>query len=102
MEQITIDGMTVKIKTDGKERELICYEELPENVKQEFDYLDDEDKVSPRFVRYKDVYYDVIDTMMAPNWALKQGWHARIDLTFSSLYLVHFTGESVIMGYAFT
>lgn len=104
MQTIAVNGGTIKLKTNNQERDLICYLDLPDSFKKEFDYIGEEDTVSPRFVKYKGWYWDVVDTMPAPDWAQRHGWHAGIELGFDSLLLIRFNledCESAVIGYAY-
>lgn len=103
--EIILDKYTKAVlKTDNKERELISYTDLPDDWRSEFDYLDGEDCHSPQFFRYKGRYYDAVDAMPAPVWALMEGWHTKVELTFDSLLLIRFEDdcETVKVAYAFT
>ena len=52
----------MKIITNSVPRALVSYFDLPEKVRTDFDYVAEEDYYSPRFVSYKDNWYDTYDT----------------------------------------
>jgi hypothetical protein len=54
--------------TNGHERHLVTWHELPEAERQWHDYLTcDEDKFSPRFVHYRRAWYDVNEFILCPD-----------------------------------
>lgn len=69
----------ITIKTDHKPRQMLCFLDLPEKWQSEFDYIEESDKCSARFVFYKRWVYDVFDSMrinhpMSERVEFK-GWH---------------------------
>ena len=48
--------------TNMQPRALQCLEDLPEKTRAEFDYIDESDAYSPRFVQYRGEWYDTHDT----------------------------------------
>jgi hypothetical protein len=57
---------TKLIYTNHKFRPLTCWCDLPPAWRGEFDYVDEADHVSPRFVKYRGWWYDVGDCMPLP------------------------------------
>lgn len=51
--------MTTTITTNGHTRELLALADLPESARSEFDYIDEEEFYSPRFVAYRGSWHDV-------------------------------------------
>lgn len=102
MEQVIDEDTVAVIQTNNHKKEMISYYDLPENWQNEFDYLDEDEKVEPRFVWYKSWFWDVIDTMQAPPPFLSY-WHRHIPLGWDSMLLIRFKDDDyVIMGYAYT
>ncbi len=52
----------MKITTNNQKRELISFFDLPEKVRPDFDYVENDDKCICRFVKFKGSYYDTFDT----------------------------------------
>jgi hypothetical protein len=50
-----------KITTNNHERELLSLLELPTTVRDEYDYITEDDACTPRFVAYRGDWYDVHD-----------------------------------------
>lgn len=63
-----MDEDEIKIVTDGKPRELKCFMDLTERERADFDYIDEDDFYSQRFVKYKGRWYDVDDTQRIVTW----------------------------------
>lgn len=69
----------MKITTNAVVRPLLCLEELPLRDQLDFDYVGAD--CTPRFVKYKSDYHDVLDTQVittADN-ALPIGWAMRVE-----------------------
>ena len=85
----------MEIITNGHERELVCFFELPESVRADFDYVDAEEQCSPRFFRYRGCWYDVNEFMAvnadrhAPDsFASLAGWDGyQADTHFSAVLI---------------
>lgn len=56
--------MTVRVFTDHKARELLTWWDLEEEDRKPFDYLEDDEKWSSRFVKYRGEWYDVGDVQV--------------------------------------
>lgn len=52
----------MKITTDNKPRCLMSWHEIDAKSQPDFDYIDDDDRFTARFVKYKGEWYDAIDT----------------------------------------
>jgi hypothetical protein len=107
-----MDKLTVI--TNNVPRPLFCLHELPASVQKDFDYA--VGYQSPRFVQYKDVWYDAEDTQRISlsgrqgaspvGWAVTvandsplAGWHSILSETFFSGVLFRFVDyERVIVG----
>jgi len=50
--------MKVDIRTNNYCRDLVSFYELPEQVQPDFDYVEEEDRYSTRFVKYRGDWYD--------------------------------------------
>lgn len=97
--------MTITIKTNNRPRPLVSWHDLPEKERDYFDYLDEDDKFSERFVHYKGWWYDAGDMMRVDTDTLK-GWHAyQGDSYFSGVVIklvdMH-DGYGVICGTYFS
>lgn len=108
-----MDEDEIKIVTDGKPRELKCFMDLTERERADFDYINDDDFYSQRFVKYKGCWYDVDDTQRISGWpksnvfdfAVNPGhpfakWDCITSESFFSGVLFRYTNdfESVICG----
>jgi hypothetical protein len=51
----------VKITTNYHWRELVAFDQLPVEARKDFDYVTGEDEFSPRFVQYRNRWYDTTD-----------------------------------------
>lgn len=51
--------MTLSIRTNNHWREPVPFFELPESVRSDFDYVDEEEQYSDRFVCYRNHWYDL-------------------------------------------
>lgn len=63
-----------KITANNHVRELVSFNELDEAVQSDFDYVDEEDRFSPRFVQYRGDWYDTGDVEIAPPSIKALGW----------------------------
>ena len=102
----------MEIKTDHKYRPLKALCELPKKVAKDFDYVKEE-YCTLRFVKYKGVWYDTLDTQRITTEPYLMGWempvskdhiladwHAILSDTFFSAMVYKFSEdwESVIVG----
>lgn len=92
------------IRTNYHRRELRCLEELPLEVRGDFDYIEEEDSYSPRFVKYKGEWYDTSDCDVHKLQFQGIAWDCGISETFFSSVLFRFPPEddyqTVIVGHA--
>jgi hypothetical protein len=58
--------MTMAIKTNGHRIDMVCFSELPPAAAADFDYVEECDKYSPRFFRYRGCWYDSNEFMRVP------------------------------------
>jgi len=66
----------MKITTNNIPRQMVSFYDLPLKAQSDFDYIDDGDKYSYRFVAYKGNFYDVYDTQRI---AIDNGCNGRFD-----------------------
>lgn len=93
------------ITTNNVARELITFFDLPDNLKGEFDYLDEIGKSEYRFFLYKGRAYDTGDMMRViphtlPAGSIILGWDGYVSETYFSGIVVRFTDDysRVIVG----
>jgi hypothetical protein len=87
----------VTVKTNNVPRDLICYMDLSESEKKDYDFLSEEDKYGPSFFRYHGrVYY--MGEFMATS-CLKE-WHGVANDSYFSGVCVRYTKdlERVVVG----
>ena len=104
---------TMGIKTDNKWRPLAALADLPEKAQKEFEYIDGDSIYDLRFVKYKGVWYDAMDTQRITISTYRMGlamlvakdhpfakWSAFISDSFFSGVLFKFDEdfEQVIVG----
>ena len=51
--------MATQIRTNHHWREPVCFHDLPENERADFDYIEDDDRYSPRLFCYRGTWHDV-------------------------------------------
>ena len=98
--------MALEITTNNHPRELLCRADLPAKAAAYFDYVNEEESYSPRFVRYRGEWYDVEDTMSTRELLPEcghhdlRGWHRYISDTFFSGVVFRYVDdfERVICG----
>jgi len=88
----------VNIITNNHQRQMACLAELPDNVRADFDYVEDE--FDARFVRYLGCWYDVYDSQACGVGFDKfKGWDGIVSETFFSGVLFRLVGDDeVIVG----
>lgn len=70
----------LKITTNNKPRELVSFFDLPEKAQSDFDYVEECDRYSARFVQYRKSWYDVHDTqMITVDNGRPMGWTMLVD-----------------------
>jgi hypothetical protein len=98
--------MAVRILTNHHRRELLSWDELPEQERERFDYVTGEDRWSPRFVHYRGSWVDVSD-MDGSAWSIGvpeefRDWAAYASDSFFSGVLVKFPDlpdcDTVVIG----
>lgn len=52
----------MKITTTNRPKEMVCFFDLPKKAQSDFDYVEGDNRYSPRFVKYRNAFYDVYDT----------------------------------------
>lgn len=52
----------MNIITNNIPRELLSWHELPTKAQADFDYVEEDERHNPYFVKFKDDYYDVYDS----------------------------------------
>lgn len=89
----------MKIVTNNQPRYMISFIELPEKVKADFDYVEEDEQYSDRFVCYRGGWYDVFEMTTINGIASLDGWDAHMGETYFSGVLVKLSDEDqVIMG----
>jgi len=89
----------MEITTNNNPRKLISYADLPDSVKDDFDYLDPMLRWDYRFFCYRGYWYDSGDMLNAPSDSFP-GWHAYMNDSFYSGVVIRFVDgfDSVIVG----
>jgi hypothetical protein len=89
-----------KIVTNKHPRELIALAELPEDCRNDFEYIENDEMHSPRLFKYRGEYYDLGDIMRVEPGIFPEFWHAVCGGSYFSGVLIHVcdTGEAVIVG----
>lgn len=99
---------TITVTTNNRERELKSWHDLPEEDRADFDYVtDEEERNSPRFVRFRDYWLDTSDTEgLAPHRLRALGWDTYLTTSFfDGIVFRHFDrdgyelGDTVIVGH---
>lgn len=92
----------MKVKSNYRARELFCYPELPSEILPQFDYMDEREDEwwQPRFVKFRDNWYDVNDTEGKPADKRLSKWDAFIGESYFSCVLFRHSGDGVVVGYA--
>jgi hypothetical protein len=78
---------------------MVCLAELPDNVRADFDYVEDE--FDTRLVQYKGTWYDVYDSQACGvGFDQFKGWDGIVSETFFSGVLFRFVvaDDEVIVG----
>lgn len=95
------------IVTNNQPRELVSLNDIPRRFHSDFDYIDGEDKYSPRLFAYRGAYYDTCEYMRtpcdeAPRLELNKlsQWHGYQSDSFFSGTVIKFVDdcERVIVG----
>ena len=92
---------TMKIRTNRQPRNLIGYNDLPERVRSDFDYLSEDDSFAYRFVLYKGVWWDVYESVRVPESVAYSYWDGYESTSaFSSTLFKLCPDDTVICGIA--
>lgn len=92
----------IAIQTNHKPRPLVPWMELPEKWQREFDYIEPDERWTPRFAQYKGWVYDVFDTLIAPKDVFP-GWSSyHGDSFFSGVLFLVRRDYTVICGTYFS
>lgn len=67
------------IKTNNQGRELVTFNDLPEKVKSDFDYVEEMDRGDYRFFKYKGVWYDVHEFVRIVETGKYSGWGHGVE-----------------------
>ena len=76
---------TIKIVTNNKPRDLMCFHDIPSKFQNDFDYVKDDDRYSLRFFKYRGEWYDTnefFDTPIISGWSI-----AQTESYFSAIYI---------------
>jgi hypothetical protein len=97
------DSLT--IRTNRQVRELVSWFEVPPAIREDwFSYLEDDERYSYRFVKYRGSWYDVNDSQWTGELGFNEAfkaWDAIVTESFSSGVLFRYAGsqsEFVIVG----
>ncbi len=85
--------IAMNIRTNYHRRELKSFVELPEEVRENFNYIHEEDSYSPRFVKYKGEWYDISDCDIHKLQLQGVAWDCGVSETFFSSVLFRFPPE---------
>ena len=92
----------MNIITNNHQRQMACLAELPDNVRADFDYVNEDERYCPRFVRYLGHWYDVYDSQACGvGFDQFKGWDGIVSETFFSGVLFRFVvadEDQVIVG----
>jgi hypothetical protein len=72
----------LKIRTNNLPRDLVPFHALPEKARKDFDYLDEDEQNTDRFVNYKGEWYDTLDTQairVSNSHDLPMGWAMYVN-----------------------
>ena len=89
--------MATSIKTNRQWREPTCWLGLPAKVQADFDYLSEDEKIDERFVCYRGWWYDVYDTMRAPESLAILGWDSYSGDSYFSGVLFRLDNDGRVM-----
>jgi len=94
----------VNIITNNHQRQMACLLDLPDNVRADFDYVEDE--FDARLVQYKGTWYDVYDSQNITRelgFDQFKGWDGIVSDTYFSGVVFRLVGDDeVIVGRYFT
>jgi len=87
--------------SNNRERPMVAWHDLPDDVKPDFDYVKDEhdERTIQRFVYAYGSWFDVNDTEgEAPDSLKSQGWNVYLTTSFFDGYVFrHFTADGEYM-----
>lgn len=101
------NGSQLTIKTDNRPRKLWSWYDLPIESQADFDYIQDDDRYSARFVKFMGVWYDANDSIVPRYpWGgspdMFPGWDSYTsDSYFSGVLFRYAPGtdyEEIIVG----
>lgn len=100
--------MPYTLKTNNKPRPLASFNDLPQAERGRFEYVDEEDRDSPRMFLYRGSWYDAEDFECAPHDVAALGFDGvQADSMFSAVVLRYFDCEgyayddAVVVGYLY-
>ena len=92
---------TMGIKTDNKWRPLAALADLPEKAQKEFEYIDGDSIYDLRFVKYKGVWYDAMDTQRITVGNSFRGWDMYVTKDHPFAKWSSFISDSFFSGILF-
>jgi hypothetical protein len=101
--------VAIEIVTNNVPRDVLYWHQLPEDARNDFDYLESEEaQQEAKFFEYKDSYYDLheFDSLGSAGYRdelAQQGWHAvQTDSAFSAIVIkwANEDYDSVVVGRA--
>jgi hypothetical protein len=103
---VNIGVSNVNIITNNHQRQMACLAELTDKVRAEFDYVNEDERYCPRFVRYLGRWYDVYDSQSVTRelgFDQFKGWDGIVSETYFSGVVFRWGAEdTVIVGRYFT
>ncbi|WP_181109771.1 hypothetical protein [Pseudomonas oryzihabitans] len=94
----------MKVTTNNVPRDILNGFELSAKEWDDFDYVQEDERDSRQFFRYRGNLYDLGDAMRVEQGnSLCKGWHGYYGETFFSAVVFRFVGdEQVVVGHAFS
>lgn len=100
MTRTVIDGQT--ITTNNRERELFALDQLSTDQQGEFDYIEGDDRFTPRLFRFRDSWWDTHEFERAPDSLKARGWDGVMATSYwDAVVLRYFDRDGyVVVGHA--
>lgn len=96
--------MSYSLRTNNKPHPLVSFFDLPKRARADFDYVDEDDHYSERFVMYRGQWYDTHDTQqIEPDSGRvhRMGWAMRVHPGEPLARFDAWIGDSYFSGVAF-
>jgi len=82
----------LNIKTDHKWRSFLYCDSIPQDIMDEYDWLDEEDKIYG-WINYKGHYYHVSDFLRSSGELLELGWSGYYSDSFFSGVVIELSND---------